>query len=46
MKILKAEKDQLAASGLPTEEARTRYRELTLQQEQLRSQAEAEIAQR
>jgi DNA primase len=46
MKILKAEKDQLAASGLATEEARIRYRELTLQQEQLRSQAEAEIAQR
>ncbi|MDB5765156.1 MAG: dnaG [Herminiimonas sp.] len=46
MKILKAELDQLAASGLGAEEARTRYRELTLQQEQLRREAEAEIAQR
>jgi DNA primase len=46
MKILKAEQDQLAASGLLTEEARMRYRELMLQQDQLRREAEAEIAQR
>lgn len=46
MKLLKGELDQLAASGLGAEEARTRYRELMLQQEQLRRQAETEIAQR
>jgi len=46
MKLLKAELDQLAAAGLGTEEARTRYRELTLQQDHLRRQAVDEIAQR
>ena len=46
MKVLKAELDQLAATGMGGEEARTRYRELTLQQDQLRRQAEAEITQR
>ncbi|MFI4939521.1 MAG: DNA primase [Burkholderiales bacterium] len=46
MKILKAELDQLATTGLQQEETRMRYRELTLQQEQLRRQAEAEIAMR
>jgi DNA primase len=46
MKLLKIELDQLAASGLSGEEARTRYRDLMLQQEQLRRQAESEIAQR
>ena len=44
MKILKAELDQLAITGLQQEEERMRYRELMLQQEQLRRQAEAEIA--
>jgi len=43
MKILKTELDQLASSGLQLEAARSRYRELMLQQEQLRRQAEAEI---
>jgi DNA primase len=43
MKILKTELDQLAAGGLQQEDARNRYRELMLQQEQLRRQAEAEI---
>jgi DNA primase len=42
MQVLKAEMDRLAASGLETEEARTRYRELSQQQEQLRRQAEVE----
>ncbi|CAN5208134.1 DNA primase [soil metagenome] len=46
MQLLKAELDQLAASGLGAEVARMRYRELTLQQEQLRRQADDEIAQR
>jgi DNA primase len=46
MKILKAELDQLVTSGLGAEEISQRYREITLQQEQLRRQAEAEIAQR
>jgi DNA primase len=46
MKLLKTELDQLAATGLGTEEARTRYRELTQQQELLRRQAVDEIAQR
>jgi DNA primase len=34
--------DQLAAAGLATEEARSRYREMSQQQEQLRRQAEVE----
>jgi DNA primase len=42
MQVLKAELDRLAISGLATEEARTRYRELMQQQEQLRRQAEVE----
>ena len=46
MKTLKGELDQLAATGLGTEDARNRYRELMLQQDHLRRQAEAEMAQR
>ena len=46
MKLLKAELKQLFASGLSPEKARVRYDELMLQQEQLRRQAETEIAQR
>lgn len=46
MQALKAELAQLAATGLGTEEARNRYRELILQQEHLRRKAEAEMAQR
>ena len=46
MKLLKAELDGLAATGLAAPEAQERYRALTLQQEQLRRQAVAEIAQR
>jgi DNA primase len=42
MQVLKAELDRLAISGLATEEARIRYRELMQQQEQLRRQAEVE----
>ncbi|OGB24981.1 MAG: DNA primase [Burkholderiales bacterium RIFCSPLOWO2_02_FULL_57_36] len=46
MKLLKAELDQLVTSGLGADEISKRYREITLQQEQLRRQAEAEITQR
>jgi len=46
MKILKAEQDLLAASGLTTQEALARYRELAALQEQLRRQAEEEIGPR
>ena len=42
MQVLKAEMDRLAGSGLATEDARNRYRELSQQQEQLRRQAEVE----
>jgi DNA primase len=42
MQVLKVELDQLAKTGLGTEEARARYRELSQQQEQLRRQAEVE----
>jgi DNA primase len=42
MQVLKAELERLATTGLATEEARSRYRELTQQQEQLRRQAEVE----
>jgi DNA primase len=42
MQVLKAELDQLANTGLETEDARARYRELSQQQEQLRRQAEVE----
>jgi len=44
MKLLKIELDQLASSGLETEENRMRYRELMLKQEQLRRQAESSIS--
>jgi DNA primase len=46
MKLLKAELDQLVTSGLAQEEISKRYREITLLQEQLRRQADAEIMQR
>ena len=42
MKILKDELDQLAASGLGSEEARQHYRDLMQKQEQLRREADAE----
>ncbi|HJV79284.1 DNA primase [Noviherbaspirillum sp.] len=42
MQVITAEMGRLAASGLATEEARTRYRELMQQQEQLRQQAAVE----
>jgi DNA primase len=44
MQVLKQELDALAASGLQTEEARARYREIMFQQEQLRNEAKAENA--
>lgn len=46
MKVLKAELDGLAATGLTDERSRERYREVTIQQERLRQQAIAEIVQR
>jgi len=46
MKILKRELEHLAAAGLQNDEARARYRELMLQQEQLRRQAQQEAAAR
>lgn len=46
MKALKVASDQLAASGLHTEESRQRYREIWAQQESLKREAEAEIARR
>jgi DNA primase len=46
MKWLKLELDRLASKGLITSESQERYRELMMQQEQLRQQAIAEIAQR
>ncbi|KIF81051.1 DNA primase [Noviherbaspirillum autotrophicum] len=42
MQLLKAELDRLVATGLTTDEARTRYREVMQLQEQLRRQAEVE----
>jgi DNA primase len=42
MQVLKAEMERLASTGLETEDARARYRELSQQQEQLRRQAEVE----
>ncbi|MGE5622779.1 MAG: DNA primase [Bacillota bacterium] len=42
MQLLKAELDRLVATGLTTEEARTRFREVMQLQEQLRRQAEVE----
>ena len=44
MKALKIASDQLAATGLHTEESRQRYREIWAQQESLKREAEAEIA--
>jgi DNA primase len=46
MKLLKAELEQLVTDGLRGEEAQARYRDLTLQQDQLRRQAQEEIARR
>jgi DNA primase len=46
LQAIKSELVQLAATGLGDEQARTRYRELTAQQDLLRRQADAEIAQR
>lgn len=46
MKALKVASDQLAATGLHTEESRQRYREISAQQESLKREAEAEIARR
>jgi len=46
LKILKAEQERLAGAGLTTEEAKSRYRELSVQQEQLKQQARAEATQR
>jgi len=43
MKVLKAEMEKLVTEGLRGEEAQSRYRELTLQQEHLRRQTQAEI---
>ncbi len=45
MKILTAETERLAVNGLPTEEAKVRYRELLAQQEQLRREAQSESEQ-
>ncbi len=42
MQLLKVELDRLVATGLATDEARTRYREVMQLQEQLRRQAEVE----
>jgi len=46
MQALREELAQLVAGGLAGEEAQARFRELTLQQEQLRRQAQAEMMQR
>ena len=46
MQAIKAELDQLATSGQGVENMRARYMELMAQQEQLRRQADAEIAMR
>jgi DNA primase len=46
MKLLKSELDELVTSGLSPEEISQRYRQITMEQEELRRQAEAEIAQR
>jgi DNA primase len=42
MKLLKVEMEQLALSGMQTEEARQRYRQLMLLQDQLRREAQTE----
>jgi DNA primase len=44
IKILRAEQDQLAASGLADESARTRYREIAVILEQLRAAAERDLS--
>lgn len=46
MKLLTAELSQLAAAGLGSKEAETRYRELMMQQDLLRRQAADEIGKR
>jgi DNA primase len=46
LKALAGEKEKLAAQGLGSEEAKARYRELTVQEDQLRRQALAEVSQR
>ena len=46
IKALKVASDQLAATGLHSEESRQRYREIWAQQESLKREAEAEIARR
>jgi DNA primase len=46
IKLIKADIEQLVATGLGSEEAKSRYRELMLEQEQLRRQAENEVAPR
>ncbi|ABR88395.1 DNA primase [Janthinobacterium sp. Marseille] len=46
MQALRDELDQLVAAGLVGEQAQARFRELTLQQDQLRRQAQAEMMQR
>lgn len=46
MKVLREELDRLVAGGLAGEQAQARYRELSMQQEQLRRDAQAEIARR
>jgi DNA primase len=46
LQAVKAELDRLANTGLRTEEAKTRYRELSQQQKQLQHQAEVESVSR
>ncbi len=46
LQAIKTELDQLAAAGLSSEQSKTCYRELVMQQDQLRREAEAEIARR
>jgi DNA primase len=46
LRLLKSELEQLVAGGLPGDEERERYRELTRQQEALRRQSESEAAAR
>ncbi len=46
MKVLRDELDRLVAGGLAGEQVQMRYRELSMQQEQLRREAQAEIARR
>lgn len=46
MKVLREELERLVAGGLGSSEAQARYRDLTMQQELLRRQAQAEIARR